>query len=146
MVAGEGGGDLVGEAVGPAVPAGAGEGDQLLAGGRRQQVAGRPLLQQLQHGGAAQVIAGDGQGGREGRQQILAEPVEQPPLIAGGALVVAGDGAQLSGQLPVGDQGRSPAWRSRASRQAMRASSASSFFLAGPRRRATRSGLTGRTT
>ena len=105
VVAGEGGGDLVGEPHRPAVAAGPGEGDQLLAGGHRQQVAGRPLLQRLKHGRAAQIIAGHQRCGWEGRQQILAEPVEQPPLIAGGTLVVTGDRAQLSGQLPRGNQG-----------------------------------------
>ena len=46
---------------------------------------------------------------------------------------------------PWGMRGRSRSKRSRAMRQAMRASSASSFFLAGPRLRATRSGFTGTT-
>ena len=47
---------------------------------------------------------------------------------------------------PCGTSGRSRSKRSSASRQAILASSASSFFFAGPRRRAIRSGLTGTTT
>jgi hypothetical protein len=90
-------GDTVGEAVGPAVPAGAGEGDQLLAGGAGELVAGRPALQQPQHGWGAQVVASDRQRGREGRDEVLAEPVTQPPLIPGGPFIVAGDGPQLAG-------------------------------------------------
>jgi hypothetical protein len=46
----------------------------------------------------------------------------------------------------MGTSGGKAVCRSRASRQAMGASLASSFLRAGPRRRATRSGLTGRTT
>ena len=46
---------------------------------------------------------------------------------------------------PCGISRLSPACRSRASRQQIRASSASSFLRAGPRRRDTSSGLTGRT-
>ena len=46
---------------------------------------------------------------------------------------------------PCGISRRSPAWRSSASRQQIRASSASSFLRAGPRRRDTSSGLTGST-
>jgi hypothetical protein len=97
-------GDTVGEAVGPAVPAGAGEGDQLLAGGAGELVAGRPAFQQPQHGRGAQVVASDRQRGWEGGQQVLAQPVAQAALVSGGAFVVAGDGAQLGGQLPMGDE------------------------------------------
>ena len=41
MVGGQRGGDLVGEAVGPAVVGGAGEGDQLIVGGRSQLIGQR---------------------------------------------------------------------------------------------------------
>jgi len=105
VVGGQRLGDVVGEAVGPAVPAGAGEGGQLLVGGAGELVAGWPALQQPQHGRGAQVVSSDRQRGREGRDEVLAEPVEQPPLVSGGALVVAGDGAQLGGQLPMRDEG-----------------------------------------
>jgi hypothetical protein len=127
------------------VPGGAGEADQVGSGGRGQLPAGRPALQQPQHGGGGQVTRGDLQRGREGRDEIGSQPVGEAALVSGGALVVAGDGAQLPASSPWGTSGRSAAWRSRASRQAMRASSVSSFLRAGPRQRATRSGLTGST-
>jgi hypothetical protein len=104
VVAGQRGGDLVGEAVGPAVPGPSGEGDQLLAWCGGELVAGRPAFQQLEDGRGAEVVPGDRQRGRVGRDEVLAQPVREPALVAGGALVVAGDGAQLAGGLAVGDQ------------------------------------------
>jgi hypothetical protein len=105
VVAGQGLVDAVGEAVGPAVPAGASEGDQLLVAGGGELVAGGPALQQAQECGRAQVVAGDRQRRREGRKQVLAQPVAQATLVAGGPVVVAGDRAQLPGQLAMRDQG-----------------------------------------
>jgi hypothetical protein len=104
VVGGQRLGDVVGEAVGPAVPAGAGEGDQRLVRGAGELVAGWPAFQQPQHGRGAQVVTRDRQRGREGRDEVLAKPVPQPPLVSGGALVVAGDGAQLGGLLPMRDE------------------------------------------
>src|SRR6266516_4481245 len=104
LVGGQRGLDVVGEAVGPAVLAGAGEADQLLAGGGGKGLGGGPALQQPQHGGGAKVVCGQLQRGREGRQQVLAQAVEQAALVAGGAFVVAGDRAQLAGALAVGNQ------------------------------------------
>jgi hypothetical protein len=101
VVGGQRLGDAVGEAVGPAVPAGAGEGDQVLAAGGGEPVSGWPALQQLEDSRATEVVTGDGQRGRERRQQVLAQPVAQATLVSGGAFVVAGDGAQL----PMGDEG-----------------------------------------
>jgi hypothetical protein len=145
VVGGQGGGDLAGEAVGPTVAVGAGEGDQLLMRGGGQRLAGRPALEQPQHGRGAQVIASDGQGGREGGDEVLAQPVTQPTLVSGGALVVAGDGAQLPSQRPVGDQ-RAQGGVAVQGQQAADAGVLGVVLLAGgPRRRATRSGLTGST-
>ena len=62
---GQRGGDPVGEPVGPAVPAGAGEADQVLAGGLRELGLGGPALQQPQHGGAPR--SAPARGARRGR-------------------------------------------------------------------------------
>src|SRR6266540_4820485 len=104
VVAGQRLGDLVGQAFGPAVVAGPGEGPQLGSGGVRERLVGWPALQQPQHGRGAQVVAGDDQRGRERGDEVLAQPVEQAALVAGGAVVVAGDRAQFPGQLAVGDE------------------------------------------
>jgi hypothetical protein len=65
----------------------------------------RVALQQAQHAGRPQVVAGEVQRGGEGGQQVGPEAVEQAPLVAGGPLVVAGDDPQLGRRLPVGDEG-----------------------------------------
>ena len=103
------------------------------------------MLQQSQHCRCPEVLIGQHESGGVGGLQVRAQPVEQAALIAGGAFVVAADRAQLPTELSVRMRVLSAAWRSRASRQQIRASVASSFFRAGPRRRATSSGLTGTT-
>src|SRR6266536_61197 len=104
LVAGQRRGDLVGQALGPAVVGRSGEGDQFVAGCRSQGLGGGPALQQLEDGRGAQVVAGDLQGGWEGRDEVLAQPVEQAALVAGGTLVIAGDRPELAGQLAMGNQ------------------------------------------
>jgi hypothetical protein len=146
VVGGQRGGNLVGEAVGPAVPGRAGKADQLLTRGGGELVAGRPALQQLEDGWGAQVVARDGQDGWVGRDEVLAQPVEQAPLISGGPLIVAGDGAQLGGQLPVGNQGAQGGVAVQGEQAADTGVFGVVLLAGGPRRRATRSGLTGRTT
>ena len=64
---------------------------------------GRPAFEQPQDPGGAQVLAGDGQRGREGDEQVGAQPVEQPPFVTGaGPLVIAGDEPRLTSDLPSG--------------------------------------------
>ncbi len=87
----------VGEALQVTTVVRAAELDDLLAAGRGQRLGGGPVFQQPQHPGGAEVLPGDGEGGREGSQQVGAQPVEQPPLVPAGPLVVAGDGPQLTG-------------------------------------------------
>ena len=143
---GQGGGDPVGEA------------SRASRGGRRGRTRsvprGRPAASSGWVGqrsssrntvGAPRSRTGHHERGRVSGLQVRAQPVEQPTLVAGGAFVVAGDRAQFPPSSPCGISVLSPACRSSASRQQIRASSASSFFRAGPRRRATRSGLTGTT-
>src|SRR5712691_8308349 len=87
--------DPVSEALGPAMVAGAGVLDELLASGAGERLHARPALEQPQEDGRAEIGAGDLKRGREGAEQVLAEPVQEPPLVPGCPLVVAGDRAQL---------------------------------------------------
>jgi hypothetical protein len=121
------------------------DGQQFPARGGGELVAGWPALQQLEDGRRAQVVAGDGQGGREGRQQVLAQPVEQAALVAGGAVVVAGDRPEFAGQLTVGDQGPQRGVSVKREQAGDAGILGVVLLRAGPRRRAIRSGLTGST-
>jgi hypothetical protein len=64
---------------------GASERDQLLARRSGQVFLGRPALQQAQHGGRPQLVAGDLERGWVGAEQVHAQPVEQAALVLGGA-------------------------------------------------------------
>jgi hypothetical protein len=125
--------------------AGEREGDQLLTGGRGQLGLGGPALQQPQHRRCAEILAGQGERRRIGGLQVRAQPVEQPALVAGGTFVVTGDRAHLPTELAVRDQRPEPGVLIQGEQAADPRVLASSFFRAGPRRRATRSGLTGTT-
>ena len=131
MILGERCGDPVGEALQVAGALRAAELDDLLAAGRGQRLGGRPASGQPQDPGRAQVLAGDGQRGGEGDDQVGAQPAEQPPFVAAGPLVVAGDGPQLAAELVTRDQPPEPGVAVQASRQQIRASSASSFLRPG---------------
>src|SRR5207237_7006822 len=72
---GEGGGDPVGEAVGPAVPGGAGQGLDLLPGGGGQVIGGGPAFQELQNDRAGEVGGGDVERGRGHGEQVGRRPV-----------------------------------------------------------------------
>ena len=142
---GQRGHHAVGEPVGPAVPAGAGELDQLLAGGAGQLGLGGPALQQPQHRRRPQVLAGEvsaaGIGGcRSARSRLSSRRWSRAARSSSRPIARSSPPSS-----PCGIRVLSAACRSSASRQQIRASSASSFFRAGPRRRATRSGLTGTT-
>jgi hypothetical protein len=100
---------------------------------------------QPQHGRRGQVTRGDLQRGWEGADEIGSQPVGEAALVSCGAFVVAGDGAQLPGQLAVGDQ-RAQRGMAIQGQQATDAGVLGVVLLAGgPRRRATKSGLTGST-
>jgi len=101
---GEGGGDVVGETVRPAVPSGPRERDEFLAGRRGQLGLGGPAPQKPQHGRRAEVVPGQRQGGRERDLQVGPQPVEQPALVPCGPLVVAGEPPHLPADLIVRNQ------------------------------------------
>ena len=104
---GQGGYDPVGEPVGPAVAAGAGE----LDGSSRPAAASSAWVGQRSSSrstAAPQIAAGDVERGGEDGLQVGAQPVDQPALVAGGAFVVAGDGAQFPAELAVRDQRLEP--------------------------------------
>jgi hypothetical protein len=94
----------VGEALGPAVAAGAGQAHYIFAGCCGELGLGGPALEQSQQGRRAQVVCGQDQRRWVGQLQIGAQPVEQPALVADGAVVIAGDGAQLRTDRPVRDE------------------------------------------
>ena len=101
---GHGPGHQIGEFVQVTGALRAGEAEDLLAGDRGQRLGGGPAFQQPQHPGCAQVLPGDGEGGREGGEQAGAQPVQQPPLVPAGPFAVAGDRPQFPGELTVRDQ------------------------------------------
>jgi hypothetical protein len=74
--------DLVGEALQVAGALRAAELDDLLPAGRCQRLGGGPAFEQPQDPGGAQVLAGDGQRGREGDEQVTTVIAASP---AGGS-------------------------------------------------------------
>ena len=77
----EGGVDALRQPLGPAVMVAACELDELLGRGDFEFAGGGPALQQPEHSGAPEILAGDVKRGRESADQVDAQPVEQAALI-----------------------------------------------------------------
>lgn len=133
--------DTSGEALWPAMARGASDASQGVVVEFGELGVSAPRSQQRQDDRAAQFIAGELQCGRKGREQIDAQPVDQSAFVAGGAFVVAGNRAQPTGQLTVPNE--FPQVHELIQRdQTADAGVLGVVFLAGPRRRATKYGLT----
>jgi hypothetical protein len=123
----------------------AGRPQQVIVARLANQHGGGIALQQPQHGRAprsspARVRAAGKLAARSARSRFSSRVWSRAARSSSRAIAPSS-----AASSPWGTSGLSAAWRSRASRQAMRASAASSFLRAGRRRRATSSGLTGTT-